>query len=96
LQPEVSRHEPKLALDGGPDDGSAAIMQLIRDIVQALRPGGFVALETDGGAQAHTIAAAFEDTGAFERVSVADDCYGRLRFVSAWKTSLALHSCQNA
>lgn len=94
LQPEVNRHEPKLALDGGPDDGSAAIMQLIRDIVQALRPGGFVALETDGGAQAHTIAAAFEDTGAFERVSVADDCYGRLRFVSAWKTSLALHSCQ--
>lgn len=85
LQPEVARHEPHLALDGGPGDGSAGIVALIRDAGRALRPGGFVALETDGGAQAHAVARALEATGAFERVAVTDDCYARLRFVSAWR-----------
>ena len=85
LQPEVALHEPHLALDGGPGDGSAALLDLLGELATALRPGGFVALETDGGDQAEAVARRLGDTGAFERVAVTDDCFGVSRFVSAWR-----------
>jgi release factor glutamine methyltransferase len=85
LQPEVALHEPHLALDGGPGDGSAALIDLLGEVATALRPGGFVAVETDGGGQAEAVARHLGDTGAFERVAVTQDCFGVSRFVSAWR-----------
>ena len=85
LQPEVALHEPHLALDGGPGDGSDALVDLIGELATALRPGGFVALETDGRPQAEAVARHLGDTGAFERVAVTQDCFGVHRFVSAWR-----------
>lgn len=44
LAPEVARHEPRLALDGG-GDGLAAYRALAPDIARLLAPGGVAALE---------------------------------------------------
>lgn len=50
LAPEISRHEPRLALDGGPD-GMAVIERLIRQARDKLAPGGamFVEIGWDQG-----------------------------------------------
>jgi release factor glutamine methyltransferase len=44
LEPEVSRFEPRLALDGG-DDGLDAYRALLPDILRLLSPNGFFVLE---------------------------------------------------
>ena len=44
LEPEVSRHEPVLALDGGPD-GLDAYRLLAPQVLRVLKPGGVFALE---------------------------------------------------
>lgn len=44
LDPEVSRHEPRLALDGGPD-GLDAYRRLAPEVLRVLKPGGVFALE---------------------------------------------------
>jgi release factor glutamine methyltransferase len=48
LAPEVSRHEPRLALDGGPDglDAYRAIVARLNDWV---KPGGVFAFEIGAG-----------------------------------------------
>ena len=48
LMPEVSRHEPKTALDGGPD-GLDAYRRLIPDLPRLLAPGGLAVLELGQG-----------------------------------------------
>ncbi len=48
LQPEVSRFEPWLALDGGPD-GLAAYRRLLEGATDFLAPGGLLALEMGRG-----------------------------------------------
>lgn len=48
LAPEVARHEPKLALDGGAD-GLEAYRRIAPDLVRLLRPGGRFALEVGQG-----------------------------------------------
>lgn len=55
LQPEVSQHEPRLALDGGPD-GLDAYRTIIAQLPKVLRPGGALALEVGAG-QADAVAA---------------------------------------
>jgi release factor glutamine methyltransferase len=55
LPPEVRDHEPRAALDGGPD-GLAAIGALIAAARRVLRPGAALLLETAGGEQAHEAA----------------------------------------
>jgi len=57
LQPEVRDHEPRLALDGGPD-GLAAIRQLLAQAPSFLRAGGLVLMEIgwDQGAQVMALA----------------------------------------
>jgi methylase of polypeptide subunit release factors len=65
-----------------------------RNAAPALRAGGFMALETDGGEQADVVAAFVESVCheggpqemAFERVAVESDCQGVRRFVTAWRT----------
>jgi len=44
LQPEVARHEPRRALDGGPD-GLLAYRQLLPLTARLLRPSGFAVFE---------------------------------------------------
>jgi release factor glutamine methyltransferase len=48
LEPEVRDHEPRLALDGGPD-GLAAYRQLAPQIKAALKPGAAFVLEIGMG-----------------------------------------------
>jgi release factor glutamine methyltransferase len=50
LPPEVSRHDPRVALDGGAD-GLDVIRRLTREAPERLRTGGALVLETAGGAQ---------------------------------------------
>ena len=60
LEPEVSRWEPKVALDGG-DDGFGLIRRLVADCAERLRPS-FLALEVGFG-QANTLAEILKDAG---------------------------------
>mgnify|MGYP000187146575 CR=1 FL=1 len=48
LEPEVSVHEPRLALDGG-DDGLEAYRQLWPDVARLLKPGGRFCVEIGAG-----------------------------------------------
>jgi release factor glutamine methyltransferase len=44
LPPDVQRHEPRLALDGGPD-GLELVRAVVRTAADALRPGGWLLVE---------------------------------------------------
>lgn len=46
LSPEVGRHEPRQALDGGPD-GMVYIARILREAPDCLHPGGWVLVEMD-------------------------------------------------
>ena len=45
LEPEVSRHEPRAALDGGPDGLDGAYRGLARLLPRIVKPGGHALLE---------------------------------------------------
>jgi release factor glutamine methyltransferase len=53
LEPEVSVHEPRLALDGGAD-GLDAYRVLAPEVMRVLKPGGLVSLEI-GHDQGHAV-----------------------------------------
>ncbi|WP_322794897.1 peptide chain release factor N(5)-glutamine methyltransferase [Tepidiforma sp.] len=76
LEPEVSRWEPRVALDGG-DDGLSLIRALIADCARRLRPR-LLALEVGFG-QAAAVAALGEAEGA--TASVMNDLAGIERVV---------------
>lgn len=80
LAPEVSRYDPRVALDGGPDG-----LDVIRRIVEAaprwLAPGGRLVLETAGDEQAATVVALMGARG-FARVQTRADLAGIVRFVA--------------
>lgn len=50
------RHEPHLALHGGEGLGIDCLLPICTGAARMLQPGGFLALETAGGEQAHYIA----------------------------------------
>jgi release factor glutamine methyltransferase len=62
LDPEVSVHEPRLALDGGPD-GLDAYRVLAPQVLRVLRPGGVFALEI-GHDQGAAVDALMQAAGA--------------------------------
>jgi release factor glutamine methyltransferase len=80
LAPEVSRYDPRLALDGGPDG-----LDVIRGIVAAaprwLASGGRLVLETAGGGQIRSVVALMRARG-FVRVETRPDLAGVVRFVA--------------
>lgn len=76
LMPEVSRHEPRLALDGGPD-GLYTIRRLVRQAAARARQG--IALEV-GQHQAGRVSVLLGQHG-FTDVHVADDLGGIPRVV---------------
>lgn len=61
LQPEVARHEPRLALDGGAD-GLAAYRRILSQLDRVLAPGGTFAFEVGRG-QAENVRALAEAAG---------------------------------
>jgi release factor glutamine methyltransferase len=72
LAPEL-QHEPRLALDGGPD-GLDVIRTLVREAPPLLRPGGALLLEIGAG-QAPVVGALLRDAGACG-VELRRDCAG--------------------
>jgi len=85
LAPEVRDHEPRLALDGGPD-GLSAYRELAPQILRVLVPGGRFAVEI-GPDQAGAVEALFRDAGA-EALSVTKDLANRQRVVGGRKKGL--------
>jgi release factor glutamine methyltransferase len=80
LSPEVSIHEPRLALDGG-RDGLDVIRRLVDIARCVLRPSGALVFETAGGDQASAAAALLRGAG-WDRVAVRPDLAGIDRFVA--------------
>jgi release factor glutamine methyltransferase len=85
LSPEVRDHEPRLALDGGPD-GLDAFRRLAVEIPRVLVPGGRFAVEI-GFDQGADVAALFAEAGA-EAVRVVRDLGDRDRVVTGLKKPL--------
>ena len=78
LEPEVRLHEPRLALDGGPD-GLDAYRHLAPEILRVLKPGGLFLVEI-GWTQSPDVEALFNQAGA-EGVSTIKDLADRNRVV---------------
>jgi len=80
LDPEVSRFDPRLALDGG-DDGLDVIRRLVVAAPARLAPGGALVMETAGGEQA-TATARLLGAAGFADVQTRADLAGVERFVA--------------
>lgn len=80
LQPEVRDHEPRLALDGGPD-GLRVIRRLATEARAWLRPQGRLFLEVGDG-QAEAARALFAEAG-WSEVTVDNDWTNRPRMLIA-------------
>jgi len=83
LQPEVARHEPHLALDGG-EDGLNCIRQLIATAPDYLRPGGMLLFEMMAG-QAADVLALFQQQGNYQDRQIHPDLSGIDRFALAYR-----------
>jgi release factor glutamine methyltransferase len=83
LQPEVSRFEPRRALDGGPD-GLDAVRRLAADALGCLKPGGTLLFEIgfDQGPAACRIVA---EAGGYFAPEVFKDYAGKDRVVRVCK-----------
>ena len=80
LSPEVSRHDPRLAIDGGPD-GLTVIRRIVAQAPARLAPGGVLVLETGGDAQVREVVALLETAG-FGAVETRRDLAGVERFIA--------------
>jgi release factor glutamine methyltransferase len=80
LEPEVALHEPRVALDGGPD-GLALIRRIVATARGALGPSAVLVLETAGGAQAARVADLVRTAG-YRDVATRADLAGVDRFVA--------------
>ena len=83
LSPEVSVHEPRLALDGG-EDGLSFYRKIIPEAVRHLVTGGILFLEI-GFDQAEAVSALMRDAGYYE-VRVIRDYGGNDRIVHGIKS----------
>jgi release factor glutamine methyltransferase len=80
LSPEVSRHDPRIAMDGGPD-GLSVLRRLVADAPAWLVPGGALVLETGGDAQVRDVVALMQAAG-FTALETRRDLAGVERFVA--------------
>lgn len=83
LQPEVTNHEPHLALDGG-SDGLNCIKALITNSHDYLTVGGLWLIELMEG-QAQSIADLLTQQSTYTHITIHPDLSGIARFVSARK-----------
>ncbi|MDX9866583.1 MAG: peptide chain release factor N(5)-glutamine methyltransferase [Kiritimatiellia bacterium] len=79
LEPHIRDHEPRLALDGGPD-GLACFRALLLDAVMVLKPGGAVFFEI-GDEQGPALREMLGEYG-FTDVVIAQDDSGRDRYAT--------------
>jgi len=77
LPPLIRDHEPRTALDGGPD-GLDTLRGIIHDAAIALRRGGFLFLEIGDG-QGDSVRSLMEDSG-FSDVAILKDLAGLVRY----------------
>jgi len=80
LEPVVRDHEPRQALDGGPD-GLMAIRTIVAGSLRGLAPGGLLLMEHHHD-QSEAVGRLFLAAG-LERLGVHADLEGRARFASA-------------
>jgi release factor glutamine methyltransferase len=80
LPPEVRDHDPRRALDGGPD-GLAAYRAIAADLPPLLAPGGFFATEI-GSTQTDTVTVILVEAG-LRRAEIARDLAGLPRCIVA-------------
>jgi release factor glutamine methyltransferase len=85
LEPEVRVHEPRIALEGGPD-GLAHYRRLAPEILRVLKPGGRFAVEI-GYDQKTAVEALFRQAGA-RGVTTIRDLGNRDRVVAGAKKPL--------
>jgi release factor glutamine methyltransferase len=83
LQPEVARHEPHLALNGG-SDGLDCIRDLIQTAPIYLKSGGVWLIEMMAG-QGEQVAKLLHQQGSYTQIQVMSDLAGLDRFVLAYK-----------
>lgn len=81
LQPEVVKHEPHLALDGG-WDGLDAIRLLVDTAPEYLQPGGIWLIEMMAGQGAAVVELLIQQ-GRYTDIEIIDDLAGLDRFVLA-------------
>jgi release factor glutamine methyltransferase len=81
LQPEVVKHEPHLALDGG-RDGLDAIRILVDTAPEYLQPGGIWLVEMMAG-QGAAVADLLARQGSYTDIQIIDDLAGLDRFAFA-------------
>jgi release factor glutamine methyltransferase len=80
LAPEVLEHEPREAVDGGPD-GLVEIRRLVAAAPARIVRGGWLVMETAGGPQAPEVGALMRAAG-FTEVAMRSDLPGVERFVA--------------
>jgi release factor glutamine methyltransferase len=81
LQPEVTKHEPHLALAGG-KDGLDCIRHLVSTAPQYLHPGGIWLIEMMAG-QAEAVTQLLKQQGCYKNISIIPDLAGIERFALA-------------
>jgi release factor glutamine methyltransferase len=85
LPPEVSRHEPRAALDGGPD-GLGVIRRIVAGAPAGLSPGGWLLMEI-GEDQAGPVASLMAAEG-FSGIRARRDLNGVERYIGGrWETA---------
>ena len=84
LQPEVFKHEPHLALDGG-KDGLECIRHLIETSSDYLKPGGIWLVEMMAG-QADKVTQMLHDNGSYSKIEIHLDLARIERFALAYRS----------
>jgi release factor glutamine methyltransferase len=85
LPPEARDHEPRVALDGGPD-GLDVLRRVAAAAGQWLAPGGHLLVETSEGQAPHAVEA-FADAGLAPEVASDQDLNATVVVGTMWKRS---------
>ena len=83
LETEVKDHEPRLALDGGPE-GMDVVSRIIAQAPDHLAPGGLLLMEIDD-TQEELVAEACSRSGCYASFTVLRDLAGKVRYLKACK-----------
>jgi release factor glutamine methyltransferase len=81
---EISRHEPRLAFDGGPF-GVKIIRKLIATAPQLLKPGGWLLMEIGLG-QGAGVARMLSTDRQYDEIHTHNDAAGQIRVIEARRT----------